>query len=403
MGVPMIASHIFSVSEITSTIKLLLEENIPTIWVEGEVSNYKAHSSGHFYFTLKDSNAQISCVMWRSRAYHLTFLPEDGMQIQVNGNIRVYEKGGRYQLDVLAMQPVGQGRLQQQFEALKQKLQAEGLFAEDHKKPLPQFPEKIGIVTSDTGAALRDILNVLRRRAPHVQVVLRPTLVQGAGAAEDISNAIDELNRFGALDLLIVGRGGGSLEDLWPFNEERVARAIYDSHLPVISAVGHEIDFTIADFVADLRAPTPSAAAELAVPDYIQIHEDLLYYMTRLARIMKQKISQGYQKIDAVQRSYGFRRPEDIVRQYALHIDDLSNQLERIMGQILQEERTSLQQIEQRIANLNPQRVLERGYSITYYETKVLKSYSDVHKEDRIRTQLANGILISKILQSEGK
>src|SRR5450830_1303089 len=257
--------NILSVTEITHRIKGVLEMGFSEVWVQGEISNCKNHSSGHLYFTLKDGSASLSAVMWRSRVAQLLFRPNDGMKVIVWGNITVYEPRGNYQIDCLQIQPVGIGELQLAFDRLKQKLSAEGLFDEAHKKPLPEYPEKIGIVTSPTGAAIQDMLNILARRFPALEVIVAPVKVQGIGAAEEIAEAIQDLNSLSDIDVIIVGRGGGSLEDLWAFNEEVVARAIYSSRIPIVSAVGHEIDFSISDFVADLRAPTPSAAAELVV------------------------------------------------------------------------------------------------------------------------------------------
>ncbi|MEJ2055013.1 MAG: exodeoxyribonuclease VII large subunit, partial [Calditrichaceae bacterium] len=318
----MSAMEMHSVSDITRIIKLLIEENIPAVWVEGEISNFKKHYSGHLYFTLKDENAQISAVIWKSRTSGLQFDPEDGMLVQALGTVRLYEKSGRYQLDIIRIQQAGAGRLQLAFEQLKQKLDAEGLFDPSLKKEIPKFPEKIGIVTSGTGAAINDITNIIHRRAPHVQLILRSAKVQGEGAAQDIADAIREFNEDGKADVLIVGRGGGSLEDLWAFNEEIVARAIHNSEIPVISAVGHEIDFTIADFVADLRAPTPSAAAELSVPDSAELQANILFVHKRLKSLVQSKIDIQRDKITNIYRSYGFKRPLDTLRQYSLQVDD---------------------------------------------------------------------------------
>src|SRR5271169_6490493 len=257
------SQNIFSVTDLTRKIKGTLEEGFSGIAVQGELSNFKRHSSGHLYFTLKDEHTQIQCVMWRSRVPTLSVSPQDGMKMIARGNVTVYEVRGNYQLDVSSLQLLGAGELQIAFERLKQKLSTEGLFDQDHKKPLPQFPQRIGVVTSPTGAAIRDIINVVNRRFPSTELILYPVRVQGIGAAEEIASAIDDFNAFGEVGVILIGRGGGSLEDLWAFNEEIVARSIYRSSIPVVSAVGHEIDFTIADFVADLRAPTPSAAAEL--------------------------------------------------------------------------------------------------------------------------------------------
>jgi exodeoxyribonuclease VII large subunit len=391
---------IFSVSEITTTIKLLLEENIPTVWVEGEVSNFKAHYSGHYYFTLKDATAQISAVMWRSRTRQLTFDLEDGMKIQALGNVRLYEKSGRYQLDILRMQPAGIGRLQQEFERLKQALLEEGLFDESHKKELPVFPERIGVITSGTGAAIRDILNVLRRRAPHVQIIVHPAKVQGQGAAEEIAAAIDRFNRYGQVDVLIVGRGGGSLEDLWAFNEESVARAIYHSKIPIISAVGHEIDFTIADFVADLRAATPSAAAELVVPDFADIKEQILYLNEQLVLNLKRLLELRKQQISGLSKSYGLRKIEDKLHQYALQIDELNTNLERFYSYRSGQKLELIRQLNQRLNSLNPRQVLRRGYSITYHNGKVITHWGQVASGSELKTELAQGYLKSTLTHS---
>ena len=392
-------TRVYSVSEITSVIKTLLEESLPTVWIEGEISNIKFHSSGHIYFTLKDSGAQIPVVMWRSRTLSLAFQPEDGMKVQVLGNIRVYEKGGRYQLDALMIQPFGQGQLQMEFERLKQKLQAEGLFDAEHKKPLPSYPHTIGVVTSPTGAAIRDIVNVLKRRAPHVQIILRPTLVQGENAARDIVNAIREFNNYGKVDLLIVGRGGGSLEDLWPFNEEAVVRAIYNSDLPIISAVGHEVDFTIADFVADLRAPTPSAAAELAVPDYVQLKQQILQWRQRMAQLLKTRIFHARNRVQDLARSYGLKRPEDLIHQYAVQVDELDAALSRFLKLKINKHNELIKQLHLRLNNLNPQKVLERGYSISYINGRIVRDVSRIKARDELETRLANGRVLSTVKQ----
>ncbi|APF19440.1 Exodeoxyribonuclease 7 large subunit [Caldithrix abyssi DSM 13497] len=390
-------THIFSVSELTHTIKKLLEENIPTIWLEGEVSNFKAHSSGHYYFTLKDEQAQISAVIWRSRVFNIDFKLEDGMHVQALGNVRVFERSGRYNFDIIHIQPAGIGRLQMEFERLKKQLAAEGLFDSKFKKPIPKFPLRVGVVTSDTGAAIKDIINVLSRRAPHVQIILRPVQVQGEGAARDIARAIKEFNEYGKVDVLIVGRGGGSLEDLWAFNEETVARAIFDSKIPVISAVGHEIDYTIADFVADLRAPTPSAAAELAVPDFNEIKQSILLYGQRLKRAVVLKIERHKQQLESIRRSYGLRRLEDILHQYAYRVDELTNQLIRNYEQNVSAHKRHLEQINLRLLNLNPKKVLERGYSISYINGQVLKDAAMVKSGEEIRTELFKGEILGRV------
>ena len=390
-------TQIYSVSEVNRAVKLLLEDAFQLIWVEGEISNFKAHYSGHYYFSLKDENAQISAVIWKSRLYNIPYELEDGMLIRAFGNIRVYEKSGRYQLDIIRLEPAGIGKLQQQFEKLKQKLSAEGLFDSQFKKPLPEYPDTIGVVTSSTGAAVRDIINVLNRRAPHVQIIVRSAQVQGAGAAKDIAEAIKEFNRYKKVDLLIVGRGGGSLEDLWPFNEEVVARAIFNSKIPVISAVGHEIDFTIADFVADLRAPTPSAAAEMAVPDYLEIRNDLQYKYSRMYTLILNKITYYHERITSLQKSYGLNRPVDYIRQYAMQVDDLSLNLQKQIRLLLQKKRDQVSQFALRLKGLNHKSILARGYSISYIDNKVLKSTRSVKSGQELVTELYDGKIFSAV------
>ena len=388
---------IYSVSDITHVVKMLIEENIPAIWVEGEISNFKAHYSGHLYFTLKDENAQLSAVMWKSRTSNLSFTLEDGMLVQAYGNITLYEKSGRYQIDIIEMQPAGRGRLQAEFERLKHKLEAEGLFDVSHKKSIPRYPNSIGIVTSETGAALQDILNILKRRAPQVNIILRPVKVQGEGAAREIAEGVRELNIYKNLDLIIVGRGGGSLEDLWAFNEEIVARAIYNSEIPVIAAVGHEIDFTISDFVSDLRAPTPSAAAELAVPDRKELIENLLNLSKQLEVTYKNRINSLKKKIQSLAKSYGMRRPVDILHQYALQIDNLTGKLEKNFIDYMNQGRQKCEHLKMRLDNLNPKNVLRRGYSLTYYNGALVKSAEKLVKDAEIVTEFYKGAVNSKV------
>lgn len=391
--------EIYSVSEINRIIKSLIEENIPAVWIEGEISNFKPHYSGHIYFTLKDSNAQISAVIWKSRTQNLSFDPEDGMLVQAFGTIRLYEKSGRYQIDIIRMQPAGIGELQIAFEELKRKLDVEGLFDPSIKKPIPKYPENIGIVTSETGAAIKDIVNIVMRRAPNVQIILRGVKVQGTGAANEIAQAIQEFNQYGKVDLIIAGRGGGSYEDLWAFNEEIVARAIHASQIPIISAVGHEIDYSIADFVADLRAPTPSAAAEIAVPDNRELQDKILFNQKRMNEIVQIKIQSSRERINNIYRSYGFNRPIDLLRQYAMQIDDLGRKLDRSITQIINQNKDYCYQLRIRLTNLDPERVLDRGYSISYIGNEIIKNISKVDLDAKMRTKLANGTLMSTINQ----
>ncbi|MBN1541147.1 exodeoxyribonuclease VII large subunit [candidate division KSB1 bacterium] len=379
--------QVYTVSEITRDIKTTLETCLPTLWIEGEISNFVHHRSGHLYFSLKDADAQIACVVWRTRASALRFIPADGMKILALGNIRVYEKRGTYQLDCLRLVSAGVGELQLAFERLKDRLYREGLFDPQHKKPLPVFPQQIGIVTSATGAAIRDIVQVLRRRFPGIGIVLRPTLVQGEGAAADLVAAIGEFNQFGGVDVIIVGRGGGSLEDLWSFNEEIVARAIYDSKLPIVSAVGHEIDFTISDFVADLRAPTPSAAAELVVPDRREWLERLSSLRRRLLRQVEHSHLIAVQKIERIRDSYAFRQPQERLRQLEQHIDDLYDQIFRSMQRRLVGARQCLQAHRQRLQDIHPRTILQRGYCLVWHQgrqefalsARALQPGDDVH------------------------
>ncbi len=384
-------SEMYTVSEITRTIKLMLDENLPTIWIEGEVSNFKAHYSGHYYFTLKDSDAQISAVMWRSRTTQQPFVPEDGMKIQVLGNIRLYEKSGRYQIDIIRMRQAGIGHLQLEFEQLKQRLNAEGIFNKEFKKTLPDFPQTIGLITSPTGAAVQDMINVLKRRAPYLELIIMPVKVQGQGAAEEIAAAIESFNRFAAVDILIIGRGGGSLEDLWAFNEEVVARAVFDSNIPIISAVGHEIDFTISDFVADVRAATPSAAAEIAVPDAEELQGRIAYFSQRLTDLLVNRVQMNKNKIKGIMASYGLRRLDDQLKQYALQIDELNANLVQAISVKHSRSQERVKFYKQRLESVNPKQILLRGYSITYHNDKVIRDIDDLKSGAEILTEIAQG------------
>lgn len=389
--------RVYSVGELTREIKYALEEGFPPLWVEGEISNFKRHSSGHFYFSLKDLDAHISCVMWRGKTQFLPFELIDGMKIIVFGNISVYERQGRYQIIVHRIKPVGVGDLQAAFEVLKQRLKEEGLFNPEHKKTLPSFPMKIGIVTSPTGAAIRDIVSIIERRFPAVQLILSPVKVQGDGASEEIVKGIKQFNDYSDVNVIIVGRGGGSVEDLWAFNEENVARAIFESKIPIISAVGHEIDFAISDFVADVRAATPSAAAELVVKN----REDILYTLSnwkvRIFKCVLSKIQYHREQLNSVLRSYGFRFPLNLILEYRQRIDDLSRILGDRIVSYIEMLRTNLNQRSGLLESLNPMAVLNRGYSITTHITdqKVIKSSSQVKKEDHLRIRFAQGTVRS--------
>ena len=346
-----------TVSDLTRRIKGILEDGFSNISVQGEISNFKRHSSGHLYFTLKDANSQISAVMWRGRASGLFFTPQDGMKVIVRGNITVYEVRGAYQIDIIQIQPLGVGELQIAFERLKQQLSEEGLFDAEYKKTIPQYPNRIGIVTSPTGAAIKDIINIISRRYPSVELILYPVKVQGEGAAEEIAQAIQQFNLYGNIDVLIVGRGGGSLEDLWAFNEEVVARAIFKSEIPIVSAVGHEIDFTIADFVADLRAPTPSAAAELVVPNRLDVIEFIQNFCYNSAQRMGDTLKSNRERIQSLVGSYAFNRPLDMVRQYSQRLDEMNRTLDRSMAHRFSTLEQHIISLHQRMSSANPKAI----------------------------------------------
>ncbi len=350
------APTVLTVSELTAGIRGVLELNFETVWLEGELSGYKVAQSKHAYFNLKDDRTQIRGVMFRGARSGMKFEPEDGDQVLVFGRITVYEARGDYQVIVETMEPRGLGALQKAFEQLKQKLDTEGLFDPAHKKPLPEFPWKIGVVTSPTGAVIRDILNVLKRRNPKVSVLLYPVRVQGEGSGEEIARAIHELNNRMDLDLLIVGRGGGSIEDLWAFNEEVVARAIYASRLPIISAVGHEVDVTISDFVADLRAPTPSAAAELAVPVLDETMDELRELASRLIGKMEWDIEDYRQRLRSLIERRFFREPRRILEIPAQRLDDLTGRLWRHLEQGMAVQRERLKSLVRRLTLASPEK-----------------------------------------------
>lgn len=312
-----------TVSELTKQIKITLEESFSEVIVIGEISNFKAHVSGHWYFNLKDSNSVISCAMWKGLNSYVFFTPQDGIKIIVSGRITVYPPRGSYQIDVRSMKPAGEGELQAAFEKLKRKLADEGLFDEAHKKPIPEFPKKIGIVTAKDGAAFQDMISVAERRFPLVELVIAPAKVQGSGAAESIAESLKLLNKQKDIDVIIIARGGGSIEDLWAFNEEMVAREIYVSKIPIISGIGHEVDFTIADFVADLRAPTPSAAMEIATPN----KDDFFAFIDEFSYNSSQKLeglcTENRRRVSQILNGYGFRYPTDLVRKHSQITDNL--------------------------------------------------------------------------------
>lgn len=389
--------RIYTVSTITREIKEVLETSFPRLWVEGEVSNYKRHSSGHLYFTLKDENAQIRCAMWRFKADELRFRLEDGLKVLLEADIQVYEKSGSYQLIVQQLQPAGIGELQLAFEQLKKRLQEEGLFDPQHKKDIPVYPERVGVITSPTGAAIRDIVSVINRRFPATEILLYPVKVQGEGAAKEIAQAIVDFNDYGQAAVVIVGRGGGSLEDLWAFNEEAVARAIFQSRIPIISAVGHEVDYSIADFVADRRAPTPSAAAELVVPDRQELLGVLAYYREKYHNNLQQKITASREKIAAFQRSYAFRRPEDLIYQKVQRLDEIWRAMQTAIHYTVERQKQRLENGHLQLRALNPEGVLRRGYSICYKDGEIIKNVKQLNTLDIVQVKLHKGQFISQV------
>lgn len=393
----------YTVSEITKEIKTTLETNFPTVWVEGEISNYLFHSSGHRYFSLKDESSQIRCTLWRFRGNYLRFEPADGMKVMVQGNITVYEKSGQYQLDVVDIVSAGLGELEIAFQKLKEKLFNEGLFDEEYKKPIPEYPEVIGLVTSPTGAAIRDMTKIIHSRFPSVKLIVYPVRVQGTKAAEEIAQAIRDFNLYRKIDVMIVGRGGGSLEDLWAFNEEVVARAIYESRIPVISAVGHEIDFTISDFVADLRAPTPSAAAQIVVKDKTNVLEQVEVNIKKLGYCLTSLLEFSQQRLKTYKESYGLRRPYDIITQRFQKKDELFNRLSDSKKNYFENKSNAISLLKEKLKALSPSSVLQRGYSITRKlpEQMVIRDSKVLKKDDRIEVRVFRGRIESRVEQVE--
>ncbi|MEN8240863.1 MAG: exodeoxyribonuclease VII large subunit [Chloroflexota bacterium] len=383
-----------SVAQVNAYLRELLEgdSTLQNLWVRGEISNLSVPRSGHMYFTLKDRQASLRCVMWRSQAARLSYMPQDGDQVEIHGSVSVYEASGQVQLYADQIRPVGEGLLFQEFNKLKQKLEAEGLFDPEKKKPLPFSPKTIGVVTSPTGAALRDMLNTLKRRYPMINVILSPTQVQGDAAPGGIVAALELLNQYIQPEVILIARGGGSIEDLWAFNDEQVARAIAASDAPVICGVGHETDFTIADFVADLRAPTPTAAAELAVPDQMEIRGILLERIEKLGLNFLDLVKQKRWDLAQMQASLLRRSPEGQLRSSRQLVDELFRQGERAIEHQIELYRTKLKGYSQHIAALNPQMILERGYAlVTQPDGSVIRQRSDVEAGDRLNIQVSDG------------
>ncbi len=419
------ARRVYRVAEITRRIAAILQDEVGVVWVEGEVSNLRRPASGHLYFTLKDAQAQIGAVLFRGNQRGIDFELKDGMQLRVQGGLTVFEPQGRYQINVVRAEPAGEGLLQQKFELLKKKLADEGLFDAARKRPLPLLPRHIGVVTSATGAAIRDILTVLDRRFPNLHVVLAPAKVQGEGAAQEIVRGIERLNAHPEIEVLIVGRGGGSLEDLWAFNEEPIARAVAASRLPVISAVGHEIDFTICDFVADYRAPTPSAAAERVVAPKAEFEERLDNLQRRMARALERRVLELRRRLTACSRSYVFQEPAQLVRQHRQKLSAVDRELRHHlqhrarqkqqqvdeaalrMGHYavlaVQRRRQQLDAAARHLRALSPEAVLQRGYSMTFADDgKLLRHADQVRPGAPILSRLAHGEVRSRVEETKG-
>ncbi|NCC51334.1 MAG: exodeoxyribonuclease VII large subunit [Spartobacteria bacterium] len=437
---------VYKVTEITRHIKTILEDEVGSVWIEGELSNVSRPASGHMYFSLKDATAQIKAAFFKGSQQGLDFALRDGLKVRVYGNVTVYERTGQYQIIVRKMEEAGKGSLQEAFEKLKARLGGEGLFDAARKKPIPQLPQCVGVVTSPTGAAIRDILNVISRRFPNLHILIVPTRVQGEGAAAEIAAGIDLLNEHGKADVMIVGRGGGSMEDLWCFNEEVVARAIARSTIPVISAVGHEVDFTISDFVADMRAPTPSAAAELVVAQKHEFEEQLTAYTRRLVHIMRNRQLELRNRFIKAAQSYVFREPRHLVQQYAQQVDSLQMRLNQLLRErlhllqrrfaqardsyvfkepahlvrqhtqavttcrarmlnafraVMQKKQQQLRALDSQLRLLNPYAVLDRGYSITRDSAgRVIRDSDGVEQGAAIITRLAKGMITSRVEQT---
>lgn len=386
-----------TVSQINNYIKRVLDANtiLNDIWIKGEISNFKLHYSGHMYITLKDEGGVLKAVMFKSAASGLNFKPEDGMKVMARGRVAVYEAGGAYQLYIYEMIPDGVGELYIAYEQLKKRLEAEGIFAPEHKKPIPQYPEKVGVVTAATGAAVRDIINVITRRYPYAEIILYPSLVQGAGAAENICRAIEYFNETKIVDVIIAGRGGGSIEDLWAFNEEAVARAIYASDIPIISAVGHETDFTIADFAADLRAPTPSAAAEIAVPSQLELISRIMVDKNRIANAMIKRLKEEKKHLEGLK----VKNPKERIQDEYIRIDNLEKQAEKNFKIKLLHEKERLGTLASKLDALSPLKVMARGYAIALDDDgNVIKSAADMDSDMEFDLKLHDGEKRCKVL-----
>ena len=387
-----------SVSELTAQIKDILEGGFDNIWVSGEISNFKHHYSGHMYFTLKDDNAEIKVVMFKGFNQYLRFKPEDGMQVLASGRLSVYEQRGQYQLILKQLEPSGIGTLYLAFEALKKQLAEEGLFNIERKQALPKYPKTVGVITSKSGAAVQDIFQILERRSSFIEIILRPAKVQGTGAAKDIAEAIQDFNDYKKVDAIIIGRGGGSFENLWPFNEEVVARAISESTIPIISAVGHETDYSISDMVSDLRAPTPSAAAELVCPSISEIADNLSGYQNRIESILSNVLERNWQKIDELTNRHSKQEPQKIIKLQRTELEKLTDRFIKSTFHNQQLLNMRLKPLTEKLLALNPKAILERGYSVAFQlpTKKIIKSSKDLDINQEFELLTSGGSFTAK-------
>ena len=394
------AEMAISVTDLNKYIKNKIadDEYLNNILIKGEISNFKHHYTGHLYFTLKDENSLIKCIMFKSYAQKLKFEPRDGMKVYILGSVSVFERDGVYQIYAKVMEEDGLGDLYTKYQKLKEELEKKGLFDQSHKQKIPMMPKVIGVLTSQTGSVIRDIINVSTRRNPNVYIRLLPVPVQGEGAAEKIAEGIEYMNKNQLADVIILARGGGSLEDLWPFNEEIVAYSIYESKIPIISAVGHETDFSISDFVADLRAPTPSAAAELAVPDIYEVKQKINTYQNRLKMALTKKLEIMKLRYDKCMSSSVFREPTRRIQENYIKIDAYVKQLENVINKIKEKNKNKYIELVSKLDTLSPLKTLTRGYSIIEKDGKIVKSITDLQAEDEISIRLKDGEKQAKII-----
>lgn len=414
-------SEALSVTDVNTYLKTIMDNDpfLNYVYIKGEISNLKFHTRGHLYFSLKDENSKINAVMFNYKNMNIDFVPEDGMNVLVKGKISVFVNGGSYQITVTNMKQDGIGNLYILFEELKKKLKNEGLFDEEHKKKLPRIPKKIGVITASTGAAVRDIISTINRRFPLAEIILFPSLVQGTGAKENLVKMIETADKSD-VDVIILGRGGGSIEDLWAFNEEIVARAVYNAKKPIVSAVGHEIDFTICDFVADLRAPTPTGAAELVVPSKLEIQKYLSDYNSRLLSVIRSKMSTYKITLKKLESSYILNNPKSMYEVEEQKLDSILEKLGSLMGHTLEKSKLKLENLtknltptilykleknkshletlEQKLELLNPENILKKGYSLTIKDGKIITNVSELKDGDTITTKLSIGTINSKVI-----